>query len=348
VRAMLHTSAKGVLIRTAVTARFRTRLGFSVVCPVSRASWSSGDLDAWLTPFPRVMGRITRSKRAPLYVRGLVGSDGPMSVQPIATRLGLPGHDLHHFVSSATWDGLAGIIIEFLFARCCSAAIPTFRRQAVKHEFSTEDRRSAEPWPKQLFPQREHKEEAELSFLVGAPVPDHQPETDFRLSLTSSDAAAQTDAPDLAGFASRTPGDESMTEFSGTCSSKLQSQTIASVPGSSDHQMGLAVMLGQQKTAEQKWNDAKLTYVGVTDIVDGKGEQSGHFHNLHTNGDTSFGTFGAQVSTGADAAMTVEGEWRFTGGTGSLSKLKGSGIFKAKMTSLTDSEMTWSGSYEIG
>jgi SRSO17 transposase len=72
---------------------------------VSRASWSGGDLDAWLTPFLGVMGRSTRSKWAPLYVRGLLSSDGPKSVQPIATRLGLPGHDqLHHFVSSAAWD----------------------------------------------------------------------------------------------------------------------------------------------------------------------------------------------------------------------------------------------------
>ena len=37
--------------------------------------------------------------------RGLVGPDGPKSVQPIAARLGLAGHDqLHHFVSSPAWD----------------------------------------------------------------------------------------------------------------------------------------------------------------------------------------------------------------------------------------------------
>jgi SRSO17 transposase len=80
-------------------------LGFSEVCAVSRASENGGDLDAWLTPFLRVMGRSTRSKWAPLYLRGLLGSDGPKSVQPIASRLGLPGHNqLHHFVSSAAWD----------------------------------------------------------------------------------------------------------------------------------------------------------------------------------------------------------------------------------------------------
>jgi len=107
-------------------------------------------------------------------------------------------------------------------------------------------------------------------------------------------------------------------------------------------------MLGQHQSANPKWNDAKMTYVGSTDLVDGKGEQRGHYYNVHPNGDTSFGMFDAKVSTGADAAMTVEGEWRFTGGTGSLSKLQGRGVFKAKMTSPSDSEMTWSGSYEIG
>jgi hypothetical protein len=141
-------------------------------------------------------------------------------------------------------------------------------------------------------------------------------------------------------------GKQAMTNFSGTCTSKVQSQTMANVPGAADHQMGLAVMLGQHKSSEQRWNNAKLTYVGTTDLVDGKGEQRGHFHNAHTNGDTSFGTFEAKVTMSSDAIMTVEGAWHFTGGTGSLSKLSGGGMFKAHMTSPIDSEMTWSGSYE--
>jgi SRSO17 transposase len=52
-----------------------------------------------------MMGRSTRSESAPLYVRGLLSSDEPKSVHPIAIRLGLPGHDqLHHLVSIAAWD----------------------------------------------------------------------------------------------------------------------------------------------------------------------------------------------------------------------------------------------------
>jgi SRSO17 transposase len=63
------------------------------------------DLDHWLEPFLDVTGRSTRRKMAPLYVRGLLGSGGRKSVQPMAERLGLSSHDqLHHFISSRAWD----------------------------------------------------------------------------------------------------------------------------------------------------------------------------------------------------------------------------------------------------
>jgi SRSO17 transposase len=60
-----------------------------------------GDLDTWLEPFLEATRRKTRRKMTPLYVRGLLGSGGRKSIQPMAERLGLPGHDqLHRFVSS--------------------------------------------------------------------------------------------------------------------------------------------------------------------------------------------------------------------------------------------------------
>jgi SRSO17 transposase len=64
-----------------------------------------GDLDTWLEPFLDVTGRKTRREMAPLYVRGLLGNGGRKSIQPMAERLGLGGHDqLHHFISSTAWD----------------------------------------------------------------------------------------------------------------------------------------------------------------------------------------------------------------------------------------------------
>ena len=72
---------------------------------MSRSAAVGDDLDGWLTPFLEAMGRSTRRRWGPVYLRGLLGPDGPKSVQPIAARLGLRGHDqLHHFVSSPAWD----------------------------------------------------------------------------------------------------------------------------------------------------------------------------------------------------------------------------------------------------
>ena len=63
------------------------------------------DLDGWLEPFLEVMGRKTRREWAPFYLRGLLGPGERKSLQPMAARLGLPGHDqLQHFVASPAWD----------------------------------------------------------------------------------------------------------------------------------------------------------------------------------------------------------------------------------------------------
>src|ERR687893_2021088 len=63
------------------------------------------DLDAWLAPFLDVLGRKTRRRWAPYYLRGLLGPGERKSLQPMAARLGLPGHDqLQHFIASPAWD----------------------------------------------------------------------------------------------------------------------------------------------------------------------------------------------------------------------------------------------------
>jgi SRSO17 transposase len=63
------------------------------------------DLDRWLAPFLEVLGRKTRRTWAPLYLRGLLGSGERKSLQPMAARLGLSGHDqLQHFIASPAWD----------------------------------------------------------------------------------------------------------------------------------------------------------------------------------------------------------------------------------------------------
>ena len=72
---------------------------------MSRSLPLGEDLDRWLTPILGVLWRSTRRRWGPLFVRGLLGPDGSKSVQPIAARLGLRGHDQpYHFVSSAAWN----------------------------------------------------------------------------------------------------------------------------------------------------------------------------------------------------------------------------------------------------
>ncbi len=63
------------------------------------------DLDAWVVPFLEVMGRKTRRTWAPLYLRGLLGPGERKSLQPMAARLGLRGHDqLQHVIASPAWN----------------------------------------------------------------------------------------------------------------------------------------------------------------------------------------------------------------------------------------------------
>lgn len=72
---------------------------------MGRSEELGADLEQWLAPFLSALGRKTRRIWAPMYLRGLLGPDGPKSIQPIAARLGLPNHDqLHHFLTSAAWD----------------------------------------------------------------------------------------------------------------------------------------------------------------------------------------------------------------------------------------------------
>ena len=72
------------------------------------ASTVEAALDAWLAPLLAVLGRETRRRRAPLYLHGLLGPDGRKSLQPMATRLRLGGHDqLQHFIASPAWDDAA-------------------------------------------------------------------------------------------------------------------------------------------------------------------------------------------------------------------------------------------------
>src|SRR5215218_10580168 len=72
---------------------------------MAEAHDAGGDLDRWLAPFLDALGHKKRRTWAPLYLRGLLGPGERKSLQPMATRLGLSGHDqLQPFIASPAWD----------------------------------------------------------------------------------------------------------------------------------------------------------------------------------------------------------------------------------------------------
>ena len=71
---------------------------------MAEADWRA-ELDGWLEPFLAALGHEKRRRWAPVYLEGLLGPGERKSLQPMAARLGLRGHDqLQHFVASPAWD----------------------------------------------------------------------------------------------------------------------------------------------------------------------------------------------------------------------------------------------------
>ena len=71
---------------------------------LDRRDWEP-ELARWLEPFLGQLSYRARRRMCPLYIAGLIGPGDRKSVQPMAERLGLGGHDrLHHFISSGAWN----------------------------------------------------------------------------------------------------------------------------------------------------------------------------------------------------------------------------------------------------
>jgi hypothetical protein len=137
-----------------------------------------------------------------------------------------------------------------------------------------------------------------------------------------------------------------MPSNSGTFSGKITKQTTMSLTDQPAHDMNIAEVAGTQKSADALWNNSKITYWGVTDLLDSKGSQRGYFNNIHPDGGRDFGTFEGKA-TAAGSGMTVEGTYKFTGGDGMYVGMSGGGKFKTTMKSEAEIECSWDGTYEL-
>ena len=137
-----------------------------------------------------------------------------------------------------------------------------------------------------------------------------------------------------------------MPDFPGSFAGLIKTQTAIRLTDQPNHDMSLAEVTGTQKTSDARWNGGAISYWGVTDLLDGKGTQTGYFTTDHGDKGRDFGTFEGKVTT-AGGAMAVEGSWKFTNGTGEFKGLSGGGTFKTKLTSPIDVECLWQGTYEL-
>jgi hypothetical protein len=137
-----------------------------------------------------------------------------------------------------------------------------------------------------------------------------------------------------------------MPAVSGSFSGNVKVQTALAVSDQSNHELNVAEIGGTQKSTDENWNNAVITYWGITDIVEGKGSQHGYFVNDHGESGRDWGTFEGRVATNG-GEVTVEGKWQFTGGSGKFKGLIGDGIFKTTMSSARDVVATWQGTYQL-
>ncbi len=137
-----------------------------------------------------------------------------------------------------------------------------------------------------------------------------------------------------------------MPSITGSFSGTITKQSALPLADQPNHEMGIAEVSGTQKSADPLWNNASITYSGVTDLLDGKGTQHGYYNNVHADGGRDWGTFEGQV-TASGGEVTVEGTWRFAGGDGEYRGISGGGKFKTVMKSETEVKASWDGAYEL-
>jgi hypothetical protein len=137
-----------------------------------------------------------------------------------------------------------------------------------------------------------------------------------------------------------------MIKFSGSFVGNASSQAIAIVNDVPNHDLSLVQISGPQIVSDPLWNGAIVAYSGMADLVAGSGTQTGYFVNRLPNGETNYGTFAAKITTASDA-VTLEGTWKFSGGTGKFAGITGNGTYTGVMMSPTQVKTTWEGTYQL-
>ena len=80
-----------------------------------------------------------------------------------------------------------------------------------------------------------------------------------------------------------------MPSITGSFSGRITKQSALPLTDQPNHEMNIAEVNGTQKSADPLWNNANITYWGVTDLLDGKGTQHGYYNNVHADSGRDWG-----------------------------------------------------------
>jgi len=129
--------------------------------------------------------------------------------------------------------------------------------------------------------------------------------------------------------------------FSGTIT-KNHALTMSDLP---NHEVSIGEVTGLQTSPDPLWQGSRITYWGITELLNGEGTQRGYYNNVRDIG-RDWGTFEGKVTI-AGGIMTVEGAWKCTGGDGEFYGVSASGSFKTVAKSENEITATWDGTYEL-
>ena len=136
------------------------------------------------------------------------------------------------------------------------------------------------------------------------------------------------------------------TKITGTFFGKIRTQAAAALSHEDNHALTLIEVAGPQKSPDPLWEGARITYWGTSDLVNGSGSQCGYWCNEHPDGDRDWGTFEGKITTSGQQ-VTMEGMWKYTGGTGRFKGISGGGKYKGYFPSATDVVNNWEGEYTL-
>jgi hypothetical protein len=137
-----------------------------------------------------------------------------------------------------------------------------------------------------------------------------------------------------------------MPNFTGQIKGRTVTQSIVSLNDTPEHQLMLSSTTATQTCSDPQFNSHHHDAWGTADLTKGHGTQHGYFANEHAHGDRSCGSYEGKVSI-VNGQLSMEGTWKYTHGTGQFSGITGNGKFKGRQTSMTETEVTFEGSYQL-